>query len=477
MDFYVLTLFPDMITQGLNTSITGKAIEKGLLSLHAVNIRDYTKDKHKKVDDYPYGGGAGMLMQAQPVSDAWHAIADGMERHPRTIYVTPQGRPFTQKMAKEFAKSEELVFLCGHYEGIDERVLEEVVTDYVSIGDYVLTGGELASMVMIDAVSRLVPGVLNNEESAQTESFHNDLLEHPQYSRPVEWKGKRVPEVLLSGNQKKIASWRLEESVKRTKERRPDLYQKYEKLQQCKQILQKEKLLHRDMIELIERGQAEWIYQQNDCICLKDQKSGAFFFSARQEETAIPALEQIIKEHKMPETLVLHQEGIAQYAKKELGYQGMLTCTQYVYTRKEKLPITGLYRLDGTQTEDMVTIERLNETFLEEVLKHYHTLVSEDYVLSRLKDGAMYGAFLTGKLAGFIGVHEEGSMGMLEVFPEYRGRKLGKALETYLINLQIEQGMTPYGQVVDGNEISTQLQKSLGLCPAKTPVYWMESIE
>lgn len=474
MDFYVLTLFPDMITQGLHTSITGKAIEKGLLSLQAVNIRDYTKDKHKKVDDYPYGGGAGMLMQAQPVSDAWHSIADGMGKHPRTIYVTPQGRPFTQKMAKEFAKSEELVFLCGHYEGIDERVLEEVVTDYVSIGDYVLTGGELASMVMIDAVSRLVPGVLNNEESAQTESFHKDLLEHPQYSRPVEWKGKRVPDVLLSGNQKKIAEWRLTESVKRTKERRPDLYKKYEKLQQCKQILQKEKLLHRDMIELIERGQAEWIYQKDACVCIRDQKSKAFFFSAKEKEQAIAALEQMTEEYGRPETLVLHQEDVKEYVEKAYGYSSVLTCTQVVYTKREKLPITGLYRPGGTQEDGGITIKRLDESFYEEVRKHYNTLVSETYVRNRLKDGAMYGAFLGEELAGFIGVHEEGSMGMLEVFPEYRGRKIGKALETYLINLQLEQGMTPYGQVVEGNGISMQLQKSLGLYPAKTPVYWME---
>lgn len=227
MDFYVLTLFPDMITQGLNTSITGKAIEKGLLSLHAVNIRDYTKDRHKKVDDYPYGGGAGMLMQAQPVSDAWHTIADGMERHPRTIYVTPQGRPFTQKMAKEFAKSEELVFLCGHYEGIDERVLEEIVTDYISIGDYVLTGGELPAMVMIDTISRLVPGVLNNGESAQTESHSDGLLEYPQYSRPEVWRNRKVPDVLISGHHANIEKWRLEQAILRTQERRPDMYAAY----------------------------------------------------------------------------------------------------------------------------------------------------------------------------------------------------------------------------------------------------------
>ena len=169
MKFHILTLFPEMVEQGLNTSIIGRAAAKGLLSINAVNIRDYTTEKHGKVDDYPYGGGAGMLMQAQPVYDACMAVKG--DKPTRVIYMTPQGQTFTQEKAQELSKEEELIFLCGHYEGIDERVLEEVVTDYLSIGDYVLTGGELPAMVMIDTISRLVPGVLNNEDSAQTESF------------------------------------------------------------------------------------------------------------------------------------------------------------------------------------------------------------------------------------------------------------------------------------------------------------------
>lgn len=225
MKFHVLTLFPDMIKDGLSTSITGRAVANGLLEIHAVNIRDYTIEKHKKVDDYPYGGGAGMLMQAQPVYDAYKAVAK--DKKLRTVYVTPQGRVFNQKMAQEFAKEEELIILCGHYEGIDERVLEETVTDYVSIGDYVLTGGELAAMVMIDAISRLVPGVLNNDVSAEFESFQDDLLEYPQYSRPEVWNGKSVPAILLSGHHANIEKWRLEQSILRTKERRPDLYAKW----------------------------------------------------------------------------------------------------------------------------------------------------------------------------------------------------------------------------------------------------------
>lgn len=233
MKFHILTLFPEMVDACLETSILGRAAKSGCISFHSVNIRDYTLDKHKKVDDYTYGGGAGMLMQAQPVYDAWRALQpkeetkESCQRRLRTIYVTPQGKTFTQAIAKELAQEEELVFLCGHYEGIDERVLEETVTDYISIGDYVLTGGELPAMVMIDAVARLVPGVLHNDESAQTESFQDGLLEYPQYSRPPVWHDKPVPEVLLSGNHKKIEEWRLEQSLLRTKERRPDLYEAY----------------------------------------------------------------------------------------------------------------------------------------------------------------------------------------------------------------------------------------------------------
>ena len=217
--------------QGLNTSILGRAIERGNISVNAVNIRDYTTDKHGKVDDYTYGGGAGMLMQAQPVYDAYLAVQKMIGERTRVIYVTPQGKTFSQEMAKELAGEDNLVFLCGHYEGIDERVLEEIVTDYVSIGDYVLTGGELPAMVMIDAIARLVPGVLHNDESAATESFHNDLLEYPQYSRPEVWRDKRVPEILLSGNHAKVDEWRLEQSIERTKRLRPDLYEKWEKRQ------------------------------------------------------------------------------------------------------------------------------------------------------------------------------------------------------------------------------------------------------
>lgn len=229
-NFHILTLFPEMVLQGLHTSILGRAVERNCISIEAVNIRDYTLDKHGKVDDYTYGGGAGMLMQAQPVYDAWLAVEERIAARGasggRVIYVTPQGRTFHQKMAQELAQEEDLIFLCGHYEGIDERVLEEIVTDYVSVGDYILTGGELPAMIMVDAISRLLPGVLHNDVSAEFESFQDHLLEYPQYSRPEIWHEKRVPEVLLSGHHANIEKWRKEQSVIRTAANRPDLLKK-----------------------------------------------------------------------------------------------------------------------------------------------------------------------------------------------------------------------------------------------------------
>ena len=239
MNFHVLTLFPEMIQQGMNTSIIGRAITGGYLSVEAINIRDYAFNKHQKVDDYPYGGGAGMLMQAEPVYLAYQSIEEKIGYRPRVVYLTPQGSVFNQTMAKDFAKEKDLVFLCGHYEGIDERVLEEVVTDLVSIGDYVLTGGELPAMVMMDSISRMVPGVLSNQESGETESFAGNLLEYPQYSRPEEWHGKKVPPVLLSGHHANIEAWRREQSILRTAKNRPDLLKKADLTnKECNQVRQ-----------------------------------------------------------------------------------------------------------------------------------------------------------------------------------------------------------------------------------------------
>lgn len=233
MNFYVMTLFPEMIENAMAVSIMGRAVKAGHISIHAVNIRDYAENKHNRVDDYPYGGGAGMVMQAEPVYRCYQDILEkyskgGKDKKMKVICLSPQGNIFSQQMAQEYAREDDLVFLCGHYEGIDERVLEEIVTDYVSIGDYVLTGGELPALVMMDTISRLVPGVLNNDLSAQTESFSEYLLEYPQYTRPEEWNGKKVPPVLLSGNHKLLAEWYREQSLIRTACRRPDLLEKAE---------------------------------------------------------------------------------------------------------------------------------------------------------------------------------------------------------------------------------------------------------
>ena len=254
MNYHILTLFPQMVIEGLNTSIIGRAADRGLISIHAVDIRDYSKDKHRHVDDAPYGGGAGMVMQPGPVCDCYEDLCGKLGKRPRVLYMTPQGRVFNQSIAMELAKEEDLVFLCGHYEGIDERVLERVVTDQVSIGDYVLTGGELAAMVMIDAIVRLIPGVLGNEESAGEESFFNDLLEYPQYSRPEEWQGMRVPQVLLSGDHRLVSAWRLEQSKRRTAERRPDLYARYQERQYLTERLSGQKRNNIPMMESLSRG-------------------------------------------------------------------------------------------------------------------------------------------------------------------------------------------------------------------------------
>jgi tRNA (guanine37-N1)-methyltransferase len=220
MNWHVLTLFPQMITDGVSHSILSRAVKAGIINVNCVNIRDYAVNKHGQVDDAPYGGGAGMVMMAPPVYDAYRSLNTSA----RVVYLTPQGKVFNQQMAVEFSALDELVLLCGHYEGLDERVIEKIVTDEVSIGDYVLTGGEPAALVIMDAVSRLIPGVLGKEESHRDESFSGGLLEYPQYTRPPSFIGSDVPEILLSGNHAKIEAWRREEAVKRTKLKRPDLF-------------------------------------------------------------------------------------------------------------------------------------------------------------------------------------------------------------------------------------------------------------
>ncbi|MCR4891398.1 MAG: tRNA (guanosine(37)-N1)-methyltransferase TrmD [Lachnospiraceae bacterium] len=269
MIYHVITLFPDLIRTAMETSVIGRAMEKGLISLDTIQLRDYAGNRYGAVDDYTYGGGAGLLIRCEPVFLAYReamsragfgfpeeddkksiqsyrslgqpVLADtpnsdegnfcqnisSADRPPRVIFTSPGGKTFTEETARELSHEEQLIFICGHYEGVDERVLEEIVTDDYSIGDYVLTGGELPVIVMMDAISRLIPGALHNEESAETDSFENGLIEYPQFTRPQNWRGKEVPEILLSGDHAKVNKWRFHESLLRTKAQRPELYRKW----------------------------------------------------------------------------------------------------------------------------------------------------------------------------------------------------------------------------------------------------------
>ena len=237
MKYEVLTIFPDMVDSAFRTGVTGRASGEGLIELDTVNIRDYSTNSYGSIDGYTYGGGAGMLMQCEPVYQAYLEVlrrlgkgehADSGTKPVRVVYLTPTGEVFRQKKAEELANEKELIFLCGHYEGIDERVIDEIVTDRISIGDYVLTGGEIAALAVMDAVARLIPGVLKNEDSAETESFNTGgLLEYPQYTRPDEWHGRKVPEVLLSGDHARVDNYRMHEMRRVTREHRPELYEEY----------------------------------------------------------------------------------------------------------------------------------------------------------------------------------------------------------------------------------------------------------
>lgn len=429
MKFHVMTLFPEMIMQGMNTSITGRAMEQNLIGVNAVNIRDYARDKHHKVDDYTYGGGAGMLMQAQPVYDAWESITGG--KKVRCVYMTPQGKTFTQSMAREFAKEEELILLCGHYEGIDERVLDEIVTDRVSIGDYVLTGGELPAMIVMDAVSRLIPGVLNNEASAQTESFHNDLLEYPQYSRPEEWHGKIVPDVLLSGNHKNICAWRLEESKKRTFSYRPDLYEKYLIKERLFKQLSRNKRNHIHLMENLTRGLVRVEYEKGKNCLLYNEEHRLVFMHAENASTAQKLLEYIPKEALRIYTCEEHsRQAVA-------NIHGINSCHEYgmaLYTQKVSLTV---------KYKDIRSIEAENP---------------------------MFGAYQGDKLLGSIAIMPDGSMGVPKICCDTNNMEVSKALVAYLSNRCIQNMQTPFMFYPMGDARMEMIQKELGFYHADTIV-------
>ena len=456
MKFHVLTLFPEMIRQGLAPSIIGRALEKGIIELNAVDIRDYSLDKHRKVDDYPYGGGAGMLMQVQPVYDAWQAVCGGKKL--RTVYVTPQGVPFTQKLAGDMAKEEELVILCGHYEGIDQRVLDEVVTDFVSIGDYVLTGGELPAMVMIDAVSRLVPGVLGNDASAEEESFFNDLLEYPHYSRPEVWHGKSVPEVLLTGNHRRVTEWRLEQSVEKTRRVRPDLFAKYEEKQKLLKALSKDKRNMIPIMESLSRGQGEILYQ----------KDGDVVVYAPFSEVCMLALSNPANCERVYQSAVKHPAWYLVFSREMKDYllqQGHALwgeCFQYLYTLRQTMPV-AYKQIRSLTIEDLPYVNA-----------HYgQDGEEEEYLAERILSGAMYGAYDEQGLIGFIGCHNDGSMGFLFVEEPHRGKGIAVSLESFLINRQLERGYIPYCHVRKENTASLHLQEKLDLYRAGRPVWWV----
>ncbi|MDE6016561.1 MAG: tRNA (guanosine(37)-N1)-methyltransferase TrmD [Acetatifactor sp.] len=471
MKFHVLTLFPEMVDNVLNTSIIGRAVENNHIEIHTVNIRDYTQDKHGKVDDYTYGGGAGMLMQAQPVYDAWKSVADcsmsdenvrkETGKRLRTIYVTPQGIPFTQSCAMDLAQEEELVFLCGHYEGIDARVLEEIVTDYVSIGDYVLTGGELPAMVMIDAVARLVPGVLHNDESAQTESFHRALLEYPQYSRPEVWHEKRVPEVLLSGDHRKISAWRLEQSKGLTKERRPDLYAKYIEQEELIKCLSANKRHNLHMMESLSRGRGEILVNENGNLLIYDRGCRICMLSAKDSAGAERLMEAMPCE---TEAAVTSQIFLNEFLRERMGFQVLCECKQACYTERSPLPVRHRdIRLLGPEHLDYLTM-------------HYEHECRE-YLAERIRANALWGAFLENRLVGFAGSHTDGSLGILYVEESCRGQRIGASLEAFCINRHLELGYVPYGHICADNETSLRLQERLGLYLSTESIWWLEKPE
>ena len=456
----IMTLFPDAIDAMMGQSIMGRAQERGYIRITAHQIRDYTTNKQMQVDDYPYGGGRGAVMQADPLYRCWDHICQEAGQRVHTIYLSPCGRVFNQEVAKELkARYDHLILVCGHYEGVDQRFLDECVDEEISMGDFVLTGGEIPAMAVADCLCRMVPGVLPEESCYTDESHWNGLLEYPQYSRPENWHGKKVPEVLLSGNHKKISAWRREQSERRTEERRPDLYAKYQEKQRVIKKLSAKKRIFIHMMETLSRGLGEVLYAEGKNVLIYLPEIGNAMLNAEDEEhleKMLPLIPKAVSEHSIVTVTDRWNERVSEI----LGYHGSMLCSQACYTRGEPLPV---------RHKD---IRQLTVEEVPYVAEHYH-LGDEIYVRERIAAGDVFGIYIEGKLCGFIGCHNDGSMGMLYVEDAYRRQGLAASLEGYLINKQREQGMIPYAHIVNGNEASVQLQERLGLNLSETVIWWL----
>ena len=462
MQIEIATLFPEMCEAVLSESIIGRARAAGHISVRCWNIREYTLDKHRRVDDVPYGGGRGMVMQADPIYRCYDAVQQDIGAKPHVIYMSPKGRVLDQQRALELSVMPHIFVLCGHYEGVDQRILDEIVDEEISIGDYVLTGGELPALVLVDTVARMVPGVLPENLCFEDESHFGGLLEYPQYTRPEVWEGKKVPDILLSGDHARIDKWRLEKSEERTKARRPDLYEKYDLPGRALEYLLKDKMLHMDMIEDIRRGKADILAVREDGVLTKDRSGGAYRITAKTKDAGERLLSLT---DPTGAVYVCHQKFVLTSILERFGLKNFNECYQVIYPKK-KAP-------DLPEPDEAVEIRELDETYAANVEAHYHLYHDEAYIRERIASRQMIGAFLDGELAGFAGVHNDGGMGMLEVLEPFRKRGIGSLLEAEMIRRELAAGHVPYAHVFVENEISVALQKKSGMRFAPGSVFWV----